>query len=173
MKKLALAIVLLSGMSLYIEHLLSKDNYVVKKVSKKNVQEADWKSKPLEYWKEALTPEQYRVCRLKGTEPAFSGIYDNFYAPGTYVCSNCSHALFDSHAKFNSGTGWPSFTQPINSSSVITQSEDSLFKTFSDPRIEVVCARCNAHLGHVFDDGPQPTGKRYCLNSVSLKHKPE
>ena len=157
MKKLALAILLVSALSLYIEHLISKD-YQMNKNGKKNIsaQETDWSTKPLEYWKEALSPEEYRVCRLKGTEPAFSGKYNDFYEPGTYVCSNCSLPLFSSEDKFNSGTGWPSFTQPVSNNAIITMKEDSLFNSFSQPRIEVTCARCHAHLGHVFEDGLNP-----------------
>jgi len=173
MKKLGLAIILLLGASLSVEHLLSKGIPMNKKPHLKqiNPDEVDWKSKPLEYWKESLTPEQYRVCRLKGTEPSFSGAYDSHYEQGTYLCSNCALPLFSSRDKFNSGTGWPSFTQPLTNNVVKLTDENELLNKFIGPRVEVSCARCHAHLGHVFEDGPQPTGKRFCMNSISLLHE--
>jgi peptide-methionine (R)-S-oxide reductase len=133
----------------------------------------DWKAKTQEYWQEALTPDQFRVCRLNGTEPPFFNEYNNYYEPGTYICSNCALPLFSSKAKYDSGTGWPSFTNPINSNAVILEVEKDWFdkKVPFLGRVEVRCARCNAHLGHVFDDGPAPTGKRYCMNSVCLIHE--
>jgi peptide-methionine (R)-S-oxide reductase len=116
-------------------------------------------------WKETLTPEQYRVLREKGTERAFTGAYWNTKTPGTYLCGGCAQPLFRSNDKFDSGTGWPSFTRPIDGKSVATEEDRSLFTV----RTEVHCSRCGGHLGHVFDDGPEPTGLRYCINSVSLK----
>ena len=115
-------------------------------------------------WRQQLTEEQYRVCRKHGTEPAFSGEYWDNKDAGTYRCVACGEALFDADTKFDSGTGWPSFYQPKHADSVETQEDRSLFMR----RTEVHCRRCESHLGHVFPDGPQPTGQRYCINSVSL-----
>lgn len=115
-------------------------------------------------WRAVLSPEQFRVCRLKGTEPAFSGEYHDCKTPGLYKCRCCGAPLFSSEAKFNSGTGWPSFSQALDSTCVETARDCS----HGMVRTEVHCASCDAHLGHVFPDGPPPTGLRYCINSVSL-----
>lgn len=115
-------------------------------------------------WKEILSPEAYKVLREAGTERAFTGKYNDFKKEGIYICNGCKAELFSSESKFNSGTGWPSFFQPLNEENVL-EVED---KTYGMVRIEVLCATCGGHLGHVFEDGPNPTGLRYCLNSVSL-----
>jgi peptide-methionine (R)-S-oxide reductase len=118
-----------------------------------------------EEWKKILTPEQYHVIREKGTERAFTGALWNNHDKGVYQCAACGLPLFDSATKFESGTGWPSFWQPIDPDHV----EEHTDRAYGMRRVEVVCARCGGHLGHVFDDGPKPTGLRYCMNSASLK----
>jgi peptide-methionine (R)-S-oxide reductase len=120
-------------------------------------------------WKKELTPEQFAVLRQKGTERAYTGAYWNTKDPGTYRCAGCGEVLFQSDTKYDSGCGWPSFYAP-NSSNVVAEAADN---SHSMQRTEVLCAKCGGHLGHVFNDGPKPTGLRYCINSVSLKFEPK
>ena len=120
-------------------------------------------------WRAQLTPEQYRITRQHGTEPAFSGPYWDEKEPGLYRCVCCNAPLFRSETKFDSGTGWPSFYEPV-SPDALTERED---RSYGMRRIEIVCSNCGAHLGHVFPDGPEPTGQRYCMNGTALAFEPE
>ena len=117
------------------------------------------------YWQDKLSPEAYQICREKGTERPFTGKYNDEKREGTYLCACCRTALFESSAKYDSGSGWPSFYQAASSQNIIEETDGSLGMS----RTEIMCANCGSHLGHVFPDGPQPTGMRYCVNSLSLR----
>lgn len=120
-------------------------------------------------WKKSLSPQQYRILREKGTERAFTGEYYETKTPGTYVCAGCGQPLFHSEHKYDSGSGWPSFFKPVEGGNVDTETDI----TFGMVRTEILCSSCGGHLGHVFEDGPRPTGLRFCVNSASLVLKPE
>lgn len=131
----------------------------------------DWQDKGDEYWRSKLTPEQFDICRKKGTERPFSGKFYGEKSPGTYLCACCGTPLFDAQTKYESGSGWPSFYAPADPDAIAEHPDISRGMV----RTEITCAHCGSHLGHVFEDGPQPTGLRYCVNSLSLdlEKKPE
>lgn len=160
-----LVIMLFAGLSAGISLATAAEEIKVYSVEQGRYVMTEKVDKSADEWREQLTREEYHILREKGTEPAFTGKYDKHYAKGIYHCAGCGLELFSSEDKFDSGTGWPSFTAPVAAENIATKDDSSFFIS----RTEVLCARCGGHLGHVFNDGPKPTGLRYCLNSASLE----
>ncbi|MBE0576408.1 MAG: peptide-methionine (R)-S-oxide reductase MsrB [Desulfuromonadales bacterium] len=160
-----LVIMLFAGLSAGISLATAAEEIKVYSVEQGRYVMTEKVDKSAAEWREQLTREEYHILREKGTEPAFTGKYDKHYAKGIYHCAGCGLELFSSADKFDSGTGWPSFTAPVAAENIATKDDSSFFIS----RTEVLCARCGGHLGHVFNDGPKPTGLRYCMNSASLE----
>ena len=172
-KQNILAVALLALVSTVVLSAADDQKEKMKRVAEKSNQQekamTDTIEKTEEQWRKELSPEQYHVLREAGTERAFTGVYWDNHDKGTYRCAACGLPLFSSTTKFDSGTGWPSFAAPISQTSVIEETD----RTAGMVRTEVKCRRCGSHLGHVFEDGPRPTGLRYCMNSISLKLEKE
>jgi len=174
MIKIIIALVFIAGVTLFwrsasLEQSVSETDLSKRIYSDSTKQNGEMMEEKVirteEEWKKILTPEQYSVLRQKGTERAFTGKYDKHFEKGVYKCAACDNVLFESDTKYDSGCGWPSFFTPLAGDRVIYEED----KSYGMTRTEVMCAKCGGHLGHVFDDGPEPTGLRYCMNSVSLK----
>jgi len=166
------AVIMLAGILVwnFSDHANTSINNTAKfmlsdSTKKQGTQMSDKIIKTDEEWEKELSPEEYRILREKGTERAFTGKYWDHHEIGTYICAACSTELFESDTKFDSGCGWPSYFEAIDSSRIIYKTD----KSFGMTRTEVMCAKCGGHLGHIFDDGPPPTGKRYCINSGAMK----
>lgn len=160
-----LTLIFLSIVAVGSSYCQDKSNQYAHEVNENNKEYEINKSES--EWKQILSPEAYSVLREKGTEYAFTGEYYDFKEKGIFVCAGCGNELFDSKTKYNSGSGWPSYYKPINEKAV----EIQIDKSFGMPREEILCSKCGGHLGHVFNDGPKPTGLRYCVNSISLDFK--